>query len=644
MSASKLEVAIRNDGTHYLFGPFHLRPDGSLLRNSSPVRLPPKELAALRLLLANAGDIVSPAQLRSAIWGTVHVTADSLPRCISSLRALLESEDCIETTYKRGYRFTLPVKHDEPEPYKGVERRRIRQAGPPRLAILPFQAHEGVPPGFGPGIAEETILRLSRARPPAADLVARDSVFALAARGSSAQEIGSTLNADLALTGSIAAFPRHFRLRMEMIRIADAVQLWTEEFLISRDLLACADSRAAKRITARIRNTFATPITPVRVQTLASASSAYSGPAIAKQEARRSQAYSIYLQACAQWNSFERSQMQEAIVGFQRALALDPLVAEARSHLVHGYLSQSSYGYLRADIAAELACKQAEIALSLSPAGQSLYPALGWIHFHHGRDLAAAEEAFTKSQRSNHLLPGHRHGGHGSGIISSPSPSTQAVYNSWSVLYQVRFALGRGLFPDAITLLHSALSIDPYSPMLHSRLAWAHHLAGDAVAAAEEARITQTLFPGHPGAQFFCSIVLAAAAKSGDTKGELAVQAISLATKLVQNAPYLDAGASNLAYILARQGRHGEARALLDSQRQLSRERFVMRSFHAPALVELSEFDAAIEALVIADQQHCSWLFELLLDPRLQALRGQSEFERLSRSMREMASADSSVA
>ena len=126
---SKLEVTTRSDGTHYLFGAFHLQPDGSLFRQGSPVRLPSKELAALRVLLQHAGQIVSPAQLRSAIWGAVHVTADSLPRCISSLRAVLESEDCIQTIYKRGYRFMLPVKQEEPEPYKGVERRRVRSAG-----------------------------------------------------------------------------------------------------------------------------------------------------------------------------------------------------------------------------------------------------------------------------------------------------------------------------------------------------------------------------------------------------------------------------------------------------------------------------------------------------------------------------------
>jgi DNA-binding winged helix-turn-helix (wHTH) protein len=49
------------------FASFLLEADGILLRGETPVHLPPKELAALRLLLANAGRIVTPAQLRQAL-------------------------------------------------------------------------------------------------------------------------------------------------------------------------------------------------------------------------------------------------------------------------------------------------------------------------------------------------------------------------------------------------------------------------------------------------------------------------------------------------------------------------------------------------------------------------------------------------
>jgi DNA-binding winged helix-turn-helix (wHTH) protein/tetratricopeptide (TPR) repeat protein len=625
MNASKLEVTVQADGSHYNFGPFHLRPDGSLLRNGVSVRLPPKELAALRLLLSSAGEIVSPMQLRSAIWGDVHVSADSLPRCISSLRALLDSENCIQTIYKRGYRFALNVKESHPEPYKGPERRAARPVGPPRLAILPFETSDGVPASFGPGIADETMRHLARSRTPIVDLMARDSVFALAARGASAQEVGAALGADLALAGFISAFPQHFRLRLEMLRVSDSVQLWMEDFLVPRNRLAYADSHAARHISARICKIFATqapqPITA-------------SAPSVLQKSARRNEAYALYLRACAQWNSLQRREMQEAMRLFQQALDLDPGLAEARSYLVHGYLAQSSYGYLRSDIAAELAYKQTEIALSLSPSGQALYPAIGWIHFHHGRDLAAARDAFAHPQCTGYSLYNHNPSGSAQNIY-------RAAYSPWSLIYQVRFALGQGCFAEAIALLQSAILQDPYSPVLHARLVWAYHLAGDSGAAVEQARAAQKLFPGHPGVTFFCSMVFAAA---GDSDDGLAAEAIALASKLVKDTPSLDAGYANLAYAHARQGRTAEARDLLDRQQWLSQERFVMRSFHAPVFVQLGELDAALDALMAADRHHCSWLFELLVDPRLQPLHGEPEFERLRGLAHAEVSEDTSVA
>jgi len=92
--------------TELYFGSFRLKADGTLLRDQAVVHLPPKELAALRLLTAHPGEIVTPTQLRQTLWGDVHVTSESVPKCVSSLRSRLEPDDCIQTVYKRGYRFT----------------------------------------------------------------------------------------------------------------------------------------------------------------------------------------------------------------------------------------------------------------------------------------------------------------------------------------------------------------------------------------------------------------------------------------------------------------------------------------------------------------------------------------------------------
>jgi DNA-binding winged helix-turn-helix (wHTH) protein/tetratricopeptide (TPR) repeat protein len=589
MTVPKPELPTRFDAVQFNFGPYSLRPDGTLLLRSAALVLPPKELEVLRLFLTHAGEIVGLEQLRRCAWGDTHVSQDSLPRLISSLRARIEIDDCIQTVYKRGYRFSFPVERVLTDvPLDPASRPNTRVRSMPRLAILPFAAAPGVPEYLGVGIAEETMLRLGRTRTPVAEMIARDSIFALAGQGRGGLDVARALNADLAVTGSITPLPLHFRFRAEMVRVSEGTQLWVEDFLIPRNLLAYADIRIAKRIGARIRAAFAGPIAPVsHIPDL-------------MEESRRSEAYTRYLQAQSQWRTFERHLMQDAIRGFQQAVELDPGLVSARVHLVHSYLALATFGYMRADTAAELARKQAEQVLSNPASAPLVTPALGWIHFFHDRDPQAAAAAFARPQNLGH--------------------------NLWAAVYEARFAIGQGRLAEAAKKLRSTLEVDPYSPVLHWRLTWALHLSGDATAAIEQARRTIALFPNDPGALFFTAIVFAAA----DGREELCDQAVTLATRLTQLAPLLDSGFATLAYALARKGNSTEAAAILGRQRWLGRERFVMRSFQAPALVELGQYDAAIEALSEADEQRCPWLFELLGDPRLRPLHNKAEFRRLS--------------
>jgi DNA-binding winged helix-turn-helix (wHTH) protein len=135
------------------FAGFRLEADGSLFRGETLLHLPPRELAALRMLLANAGQIVTPLQLKQALWGEVHVTADSVPKCLSSLRTRLQPDNCIQTVYKRGYRLLAEVRPIH-EPSANVL---------PRLAIAPFTSEFGVPKHLGIAVAEEAIARLCNA-------------------------------------------------------------------------------------------------------------------------------------------------------------------------------------------------------------------------------------------------------------------------------------------------------------------------------------------------------------------------------------------------------------------------------------------------------------------------------------------------
>lgn len=584
------------------FAGFRLQTDGVLLRGETEVHLPPRELAALRFLIARAGQIVTPADLRQALWGNVHVTADSVPKCLSSLRARLEPDQCIETVYKRGYRFSAEVRPQDAAPVSRL----------PRLAIPPFASGFGIPDHLGSAVAEETIARLSNIQPAAVTVMARDSVFMLAMQGCSAQQIGETLKADLVLAGSLRALPGHFRLRAEMIRVGDGAQIWVEDLIVPQSRIAGLELELASRLAFRLHSD-AVSISAGGAELASrslepSASSSYRGDGAAQGGDRR-EAYELYQRAHYEWQTLQRHRMQDSLQHLSRATELDPTLIAAKVDLVNLCIAQSFYGFMSPAAAANAVRSAAESAFPATgfgrdgeesvpelPVGaEAILPALGWISFHVDRDLHAARWAFALSSHLPH--------------------------DPWTTRVRSMFALSLHRFEEAIDLLNAALRKDPFAPWLHARLAWALHLAGQAEDSLEAIRKALALFPEHEGTVLYGAVILA-------YHGEGA-RAAELAEGLVQRSPYFDLATAVHAYALASWGRKDEARAILERLEWMSRERFVLPSFNPAVYVALGDLDGALAHLRIAGETRCPWFFQMLADPRLEPLRGRPEFAEM---------------
>jgi DNA-binding winged helix-turn-helix (wHTH) protein/tetratricopeptide (TPR) repeat protein len=635
------------------FAGFRLEADGSLLRGDTPLHLPPRELAALRMLLANAGQIVTPLQLKQALWGDVHVTADSVPKCLSSLRTRLQPDNCIQTVYKRGYRLLADVR-----PCRDSSSNAL-----PRLAIAPFTSETGVPQHLGAAVAEEAIALLCNATKPLVSVLARDSVFALALRGLSAQQIGASLDADLVLAGTLRSFISHFRLRLEMIRVVDGVQIWVEDVLVERNEIAGLESDLATRLDFRLKTRhfdslqgnfddprrtlpsaaghatapaskgqIAPPPVPERrasgpgrrlslvdrrtrgaggatvqiagqagappqgrsADSLSISASAAPRQAIANGSARR-QAYEIFLRGRHEWQSMERHRQRDGLQLILRASEMDPSLIEAKVDLVHLCLTQAFYGYMPPSTAADQVRRTVQSIPGFPENAEALLPAMAWVNLHVDRNLPAALSAM---EHSNHL-----------------------PHDRWVTRVRAGLTLSRQLFPEAISMLRAAIEIDPFASWLHSRLAWAMHLNGEADASQKQIDEAIHRFPEYEGARFYAAMI---AGFNGDT-----ARAVELADDLVQRQPYFDPAASVQAYALAAAGRAVEARAILDRLQWLGRERFVLKSFNAAAWVALDDLDTALSELRAANDDRCPWFFQVLADPRLTPLHGRPAFEEL---------------
>jgi TolB-like protein/tetratricopeptide (TPR) repeat protein len=563
--------------------------------------MPPKELAALRLLLAKAGQIVSPLQLKNALWGDVHVTADSVLKCMSSLRARLEPEPCIQTVYKRGYRFTAEVL-----------RHSSRSAGTlPRLAILPFATGYSVPEHLGHAIAEETMARLSNARRPTLSVLARDSVFTLAGRGITAQQIGQTLKADLVLTGTLRFVFSQYRLRAEMIRVEDGVQIWVEDLLVDQSHIAGLESELVERLAYRLASGVPSdhdqsmgwssgvagdfPSSFERINSGLEISAAAAGEAGSEYSQRQREAYDTFLLGHHEWQTLHRYRMQDGLQHLLRAIELDPSLIDAKVDLAHLCVTQAFYGYMSPAVSADHVRRIEDSTPDLLIRDQDLLPALGWIKFHYDRNLPAALEAFSFSAHLPH--------------------------NPWTTRARTMFALSRHRFTEAIALLRAAIQEDPHSPWLQSRLAWALHLNGQAAESIEQIQHALDLFSDHEFTQLYGAVILA---YNGESR-----RAAQLALDLAQRLTFFDLATAAHAYALACAGRKDEARPILERLQWLGRERFLLNSFNPAVHVALGDLDTAIEELHTANETRCPWFFQMLADPRLKPLHGHPEFEQM---------------
>ncbi len=571
----------------YWFAGFRLEADGTLLRGETALDLPTEEEAVLRLLLMRAGEIVSPIELKRAVWGEEHASGEVVARCVASLRERLQPADCIEGVYKRGYRICAAIQTDD-----------VREAGAiPRLAILPFGGGYGVPEYLGSAIAEAAMEQLSAAEYKVASVVARESVFTLAGRGKTPHEIGKALEADLVLGGELHATPERLRLRAEMIRVADGAQLWIEDVMVDRGRIIELERELVNRVSSRIRSG------GFSIAAVAAAGATHEA------SPQHSEAHELYQRAHHEWQTLERHRMQDAMGRLQRAIDLDPSFIAARADLAHLCVSQAFYGFMSPAAAASVVRRAAGQVPEPNGNAETLLPAMGWIRFHVDRNLRAALDAFA---RSSHLP--HDHLPHGRGITR----------------VRTMFLLSRHRFDEALGLLREAIQADPYSPWLQAWLAWALHLAGEAEASVDQIRKAISQFTEHDGAHLYGAMILA-------YNGE-AARAVELARALASRSAHFDLATSAHAYALACAGRKEEARTLLERLQWLSRERFVMNTFDAATYVAMDEDEAALEELRIANENRCPWFFQMLADPRLQPLRGRPEFERMRSSLRAMES------
>jgi len=360
--------------------------------------------------VASPGEIVVTATVRDYVWNKMPVT----------FRDLGEHELKNIGRPIRIYRIetpstgtTLPV-----QPRLSWTRR-------PAIAVLPFRNLGGNPEEeyFGEGITEDIISGLARSH--SLYVIARNSTLRYRDRQTDPRVIASELGVRYILEGSVRRQASRLRISSELIDAANNRTVWAEKFDgADNEIFAFQD-----RIAASIVGALEPKVYQVE------ATHAFAKPTDSLD------AYECVLRALSLLYMFNDADFEEARRYLERAVALDPLYAQAHAYLAWWFNLATGEGR-SADPAADakMAGRASTTAVELDPDDAFCLAVSGHIQAYLQKNLENAIDLFDRALRLN-----------------------ENSAFAWGVSGSTYCFLGRP--DDALERLHNAWRLSPFDPL-----------------------------------------------------------------------------------------------------------------------------------------------------------------------------------
>ena len=545
-----------------------------LRRQGRSIRIEPRPMELLRLLVDRRGELVTRGEIVDSLWGLdVFIDIDtSVNTVIRKIRrALNDSADhsrFIQTVQGKGYRFIADV-----EAVTGAV-----------LAVLPFENLQGHAEQdyVADGLTEETIVGLGQIDPKRLSVIGRTSSMTYRRTSKTLNEIGRELGADYLLEGSVRSANGRFRISSKLIRVRDQVQVWTETYeRESGDLLglqAELGGAIARQIELRL--------SPQRTAT------------IARRQTRNPEAFDYYLRGRHYYNQMTPASVARALDCFSRSTALDPAYALAWAGIADTYSSRLFNSDTRPSDVSEQARTAATQALNSGGNVAEAYTAVARIQFLFDWDWHGAEANL-------------RHA-----VALDPS-SAQSYWMLGHAISQ------QGRHAEALAAARRARELDPLDALTYSMSAQIAFSARDLEAAVRHAREALLAEPDFWVAYWQLGQAYEQMGRTGE-----ALDALEEATRLSKgNSKPISVS----VYTLALAGRISEARRLLTALECVSHERYVPPIALALAYAGLNDHERVFECLEKASVVRDVHLIYVVMDPKWDPLRRDERFQRLLR-------------
>lgn len=639
------------DATFYRFGPFRLFPSEQLLlREEEPVALPPKAFEVLRVLVANAGHLMTREALMQLVWPRGFVEEINLTVNVSLLRKHLgrlpDGSGYIVTVPKRGYRFRAPVTQ---EPVGADQGAALVPAQPETLDDAAIEPPAIVLPAPLPLVSLARQMPRGRSWFVAGLLLALTIAasigtwrFALPppAATSAVAEVRAPVQALAVLPFSLISDDPHDQyLRLGL---ADAVitrlgGLGTVRILPIGAVRRFVDNRdpaaagGQLKVDAVLDGTIQRHAGQTRVnvrltrveggRTLWTDSFDASGSAFALEDAisqrllvaltpelganerqrlasrptQSTEAYDLYLRARAQLHGHSADSVRASRELFAQAIQADPNYAAAYAGLAEAYVLADAWGGVLPDPrqSAPQAKEAAERAVALDDASPEAHTSLAWLRLTWDWDWPGAEREFRRALDLDPAnLDAHRWYAH------------------------ELMALGRA--EAAYAHSQAALELAPTDATAHAQMAWHLLFARRYAAAIAQARRALEFDPDYAPAQRVLGLAYLHAGGYDEACAEFQREA-QRSTEDLTAVAYL-------ARCHAAAHRVAQARAILARLERESAQRYVPASAIAAIHAALDEREAALHWLERACDEHASALIYLNVDPVFDPLRTEPRF------------------
>ena len=621
----------------YEFGPFRLDPlKRRLMRDGEPVRLTPKALELLLVLVEASGRTVEKDELLEKVWAGTIVEENNLNQNITALRKSLgdsrQDSQYIATIPGIGYRFVAEVRKIDgetgrrgdagtrgsedklahlpvtPSPALPVIRSSafryallllvplvvaalayalyIREKTPAvtSIMVLPLDNISGDPEQeyFADGITDALIGDLARVG--GLHVISRTSSMHYKGTKKSLPEIAREMNVDAVVEGTVQRSGDRVVIRAQLIHAPTDRHLWVQDY--SREMRDVLDvqSEIAQAIARKVQ----IQLTPAEQARFTS------------RHPVRPKALDEYLQGrYLFWNRRTPENLNKAIGHFQNAIKEDPGFAQAHVGLADSYnaIGTVQVGALPPLEGRRLAEQSAAKALELDPALAEAHTALGFVK-HYNWDWSGAEQDFKRAIELN-----------------------QNYANAHNVY--AGYLMCRGRADEAIAASNRARELDPFSLSISAQRGFLLENARRYDEAIAQLRSVIEMDPNHYQAYWFLGHTYAANKQFNE-----AIAAAEKAVALSERTPGA-LGILGLAYGVA--GRQAEANKVLNELLKLNETRYVTPAAMVNVYIGLGDKDKAFEWLEKAYQERSNYIAYLKVFPIVDPLRSDPRFADLLR-------------